>query len=62
MGFRTLEINHSAEIHVKKGQLAITNEDGTIWIPLEDLATIVCSGANIRISTMAQAKIAEAGI
>ena len=62
MGFRTLEICTSAEIHVRKSQLEITNQDGTIMIPLEDLTTIVCSGANIRMSTMAQAQIAEAGI
>lgn len=62
MAFRTLEISNPAEIHVRRGQLEITNEEGIILIPLEDLATIVCSGANIRISTMAQAQIAENGI
>ncbi|MBQ6662043.1 MAG: type II CRISPR-associated endonuclease Cas1 [Firmicutes bacterium] len=62
MGFRTLEICHPAEIHVRKGQLEIANNDDCILIPLEDLSTIICSGANIRISTMAQAQIAEAGI
>ena len=62
MGFRTLEISTSAEIHVRKSQLEITNQDGIIMIPLEDLTTIVCSGANIRMSTMAQAQISEAGI
>ena len=62
MGFRTLEISTSAEIHVRKSQLEITNQDGIIMIPLEDLTKIVCSGANIRMSTMAQAQIAEAGI
>ena len=62
MGFRTLEISSSAEIHVRKGQLEITNQDDVIMIPLEDLTTIVCSGANIRMSTMAQSQIAEAGI
>ena len=62
MGFRTLEISTSAEIHVRKSQLEITNQDGIIMIPLEDLTTIVCSGANIKMSTMAQAQIAEAGI
>ena len=62
MAFRTLEISNPAEIHVRRGQLEITNEEGIILIPLEDLATIICSGANIRISTMAQAQIAENGI
>jgi len=62
LAFRTLEICNPAEIHVKRGQLEITNENGLIRIPLEDLATIICSGANIRMSTMAQAQITTAGI
>ena len=48
MPFRTLEISKPAEVHVCKGQLVVTNEEGTISIPLEDLSTIVCSGPNIR--------------
>ena len=60
MSFRTLEITGPAEVHVRRGQLEITNKDGVVLIPLEDLATIVCSGANIRMSTMAQAQIAAA--
>ena len=47
MAFRTLEISNPAEIHVRRGQLEITNEEGIILIPLEDLATIVCSGADV---------------
>lgn len=62
MSYRTLEISKPAEIHVKKGQLEITNSEGMVSVPLCDLATIVCSGANIRMSTMAQAQIAENGI
>lgn len=62
MGFRTLEISNSAEIHVKKGQLEITEQGGTVMIPLEDLTTVICSGANIRMSTMAQSQMAAAGI
>ena len=38
------------------------NEKGLLRIPLEDLATIICSGANIRMSTMAQSQITAAGI
>ncbi|MBQ6425910.1 MAG: type II CRISPR-associated endonuclease Cas1 [Clostridia bacterium] len=49
-------------MHIKKGQLEIAGEEATISIPLEDLATIICSGSGIRMSTMAQAQIAEAGI
>ena len=62
MGFRTLEISSASEVHVRRGQLEITKQEEVILIPLEDLSTIVCSGANIRMSTMAQAQIAEAGI
>ncbi len=62
MGFRTLEISGPSEVHVHRKQLVITNEQGTFSIPLEDLTTIVCSGANIRMSTMAQAQITGAGI
>lgn len=62
MAFRTLEISRPVEIHIRRGQLELTNQEGVILVPLEDLATIVCSGANIRMSTMAQAQIAEAGI
>lgn len=62
MSFRTLEISKPAELHVNKGQLEINNSEGLFKIPLEDLATIICSGANIRLSTMAQVQIAKAGI
>ena len=62
MPFRTLEISNPAELNVNKGQLEINNSDGLFKVPLEDLATIVCSGANIRLSTMAQVQIAKAGI
>ncbi|MDO4393102.1 MAG: type II CRISPR-associated endonuclease Cas1 [Bacillota bacterium] len=62
MAFRTLEISKPSDVHVHKQQLEIANEEGTIKIPLEDLSTIVCSGANIRMSTMAQAMMAERGI
>lgn len=62
MAFRTLEISRPAEVHVRRGQLVVTNEEGTFSIPLEDLSTIVCSGPNIRMSTMAQCEIAAADI
>lgn len=52
MGFRTLEISHAAEIHIKEGQLEIATEDGTAYIPIEDLNQIMVHGANIRLSTM----------
>ena len=52
MGFRTLEISHAAEIHIKEGQLEVTTEDGIAVIPIEDLNQIMVHGANIRLSTM----------
>lgn len=52
MGFRTLEISHAAEIHIKEGQLEITTEEGIALIPIEDLCQIMVHGANIRLSTM----------
>lgn len=52
MGFRTLEISHAAEIHIKEGQLEITTEEGVALIPIEDLCQIMVHGANIRLSTM----------
>lgn len=52
MGFRTLEIGHAAEIHVKEGQLEVATEEGTIYVPIEDLNQIMVHGANIRLSTM----------
>ena len=52
MGFRTIEISHAAEIHIKEGQLEVTTEEGTIYVPVEDLNQIMVHGANIRLSTM----------
>ena len=52
MGFRTLDIGNAAEIHIKNSQLEITQEDGTVQIPVEDLTQIIAHGANIRLSTM----------
>ena len=52
MGFRTLEISKAAEVHIKEGQLEVTNEEGVALIPIEDLIQIMAHGANIRLSTM----------
>lgn len=41
MGFRTLEISHAAELHIKSGQLEITTEEGVAIIPIEDLNQIM---------------------
>ena len=52
MGFRTLEISHASEIHIKEGQFEVLTEDGNVVIPIEDLKQIMVHGANIRLSTM----------
>ena len=52
MGYRTLEISSSCEIHIKEGQLEVTSDAGSILIPIEDLNQIMVHGANIRLSTM----------
>lgn len=52
MGFRTLEISHAAEIHIKEGQLEVTTKEELIRVPIEDLNQIIVHGANIRLSTM----------
>lgn len=62
MGFRTLEIRHPADLHVSAGQLSIEQESGKVVIPLEDLTTLVCIGANIRLSTLGMAQMARHGI
>ena len=41
MGFRTLEISHAAELHIKEGQLEITTDDGVAVVPIEDLNQIM---------------------
>ena len=62
MGQRTLEISKPSELHVSACQLVIEQENKKISIPLEDLATIVCLGSNIRISTMALSLLSKNGI
>lgn len=52
MGFRTLEISRAAEIHIKEGQIEVSSEEGTAYIPVEDLDLIMMHGANIRLSSM----------
>lgn len=44
MGFRTLEISHAAEIHIKEGQLEIATKDGVVVVPIEDLNQIMVHG------------------
>ncbi len=62
MGFRTLEISRAAEIHIKEGQLEITTEEGTVYVPIEDLNQIMVHGANIRLSTMDLSILSQNGV
>lgn len=62
MGFRTLEISKPSEVHVNYGQLIIKQENNEYSIPLEDLECLICSGPNIRLSTMALSRITGKGI
>ena len=41
MGFRTLEISHAAEIHIKEGELEVTTGESIALIPLEVFMRIV---------------------
>ena len=52
MAFRTLEITKPSEIHIRNNQLEIAGEEGTVYVPIEDLANIMTIGADIRLSTM----------
>ena len=59
MGYRTVEVNRPAELHIRKGQLEITQEEGSALIALEDLAGLVLAGPDIRISSLALSALAE---
>ncbi len=52
MSFRIVEISKPAEIHIKNRQLEIMQEEGTVYVPIEDIVHIIVSGPNIRLSTM----------
>lgn len=52
MGFRTLEVSQSAEIHIKDYQLEIQTANGVARIPIVDLNHVTAYGPNIRLSTM----------
>ena len=62
MGFRTMEITGPAELHVTQSQLTVEKNEIKVQIPLEDISTIVCSGAGIRISTAAMIRLSVAKI
>ena len=57
-GFRILEITQPSEVHVTANQLTVEQiiepkKKRKVSVPLEDLELIICTGANIRLSTMA---------
>ena len=63
-GFRILEITQPSELHVTANQLTIEQviepkKKRKVSIPLEDLELIICTGANIRLSTMALSVLSE---
>lgn len=59
MAFRTIEITKPADIHIRSGQLEITQESGVALIPIEDIAMIMTIGPNIRLSTMDMSILAQ---
>lgn len=63
-GFRILEITQPSELHVTSNQLANEQQiepkkKRKVSIPLEDLELIICTGSNIRISTMELSVMSE---
>ena len=63
-GFRILEITQPSEIHVTANQLTVEQiiepkKKRKVSVPLEDLELIICTGANIRLSTMALSVLSE---
>ncbi len=63
-GFRILEITQPGEVHVTALQLTVEQEiepkkKRKITVPLEDLELIICTGKNIRLSTMALSVLSE---
>ena len=62
MGYRTVEVNNPAELHIRKGQLEITQAEGSALIALEDLAGLILAGPDVRISSLALAALAEAEV
>ena len=63
-GFRILELIQPSELHVTSNQLTIEKQiepkkKQRVSIPLEDLELIICTGSNIRISTMALSVMSE---
>ena len=63
-GFGILEITQPSKVHVTALQLTVEQDfepkkKRKITVPLEDLELIICTGANIRLSTMALSVLSE---
>ena len=59
---RIVTIEHPAEVHVHEGQLVVEQEAGTACVPVGQVEILIACGPSIRISTMAQTMLAEAGV
>lgn len=62
MAFRIVSIENPAEVHVANGQLLVEQDDRSVTVPVSDMLMLVASGPNIRMSTMAQAILADAHV
>ena len=62
MAFRIVSIENPAEVHVANGQLLVEQDDRSVTVPVSDMLMLVVSGPNIRMSTMAQAILADAHV
>ena len=54
MAYRIVSIENPAEVHVREGQLVVTQDRGEATIPVREMLVLVVCGPNIRMSTMAQ--------
>ena len=57
--FRIVSIEHPADVHVRDGQLVVSQDKGVVTIPVRDILVLAVCGPNIRMSTMAQTMLAE---
>lgn len=58
---RIVTIEHPGEVHVHDYQLVVEQETGTASILVEQVELLVTYGPSIRVSTMAQAILVQAG-
>ena len=62
VAYRVVTIENPAEVHVQNGQLVVMQDKGEASIPIKDIAVLVVSGPNIRMSTLAQTKLAQSKV